>query len=197
MKPDDYVLADLGSEAACRAVAISWDTYGLLNTFLGFLCIKGCYLSDAKCPLCRGNIPKKCIEKPKLVDSEDKGKKSRKRKKSCTGGASKKSKNSVPAVANESSDASVSELPPELVWFYEGRNGGWWQYDERTEVLINQAVSKGENSLEVLLAGNVYVLDFVGRLQMLKSNPSVKRNMKQDVPNAPDTKGIAGLDMKS
>lgn len=78
------------------------------------------------------------------------------------------------------------------MWFYEGRNGGWWQYDERTNACIEKCLTDGLSSIEVMLAGNIYVLDLAAKVQMQKNNPAIKRNMKKDLLTA-QAKGIAGL----
>jgi len=162
-----------------------------------YLCIKGCYQTDQKCPLCRQSIPAKYIEKPKLLR-----KKSLKRSGSTSKSSFGKKKRPIPSTpmspsssATPSGSSAPESLPvsPTQVWFYQGRNGGWWQYDERTGAAIDEAVAKGENSLETVIAGNIYVLDLVGKVQILKNNPAIKRNMKQDSSLA-DSKGIAGLE---
>ena len=59
------------------------------------------------------------------------------------------------------------------VWFYEGRNG-WWQYDERTNKVIGimgfcfvetffsseDAFKNDQKSIEILIAGHMYKIDF-------------------------------------
>ena len=110
--------------------------------------------------------------------------------------ASKKSKSpstrpTITVIQLDDDDIS-SETRAPLGWFYEGRGGGWWQYDERTSAAIDDAVSRGLSSLEVMLAGHIYVLDFVALVQMQKDNPAIKRRMKHGCPDS-STKGIAGI----
>ena len=155
----------------------------------GFLCIKGVFLtSDPLCPLCRAEIPKKCIDHPTVLGESPKTQGSRKRKKSASSSFSQPVSQTPPQISPQSSVTS----PPRLVWFYEGRKGGWWQYDERTLAAIDEAQAKGETSLEVMLSGSIYVLDFTMKIQMRKDNPSVSRQMKKDFVDS-SVKGVAGL----
>ncbi|XP_055350471.1 E3 ubiquitin-protein ligase rnf146-like [Paramacrobiotus metropolitanus] len=155
-----------------------------------FLCIKGVCATDYSCPLCRKKIPKSAIDKPKLLDKDLKVKGKKRKAKDKSSNKRRKSQTSTSGDSPSAPDKSDSIV----IWFYEGKNG-WWRYDERTEQLIDQAVADGKSSLEALIAGNIYVLDLAGKVQMLKSNPNIKRNIKQDTLSA-DCKGIAGLLIK-
>ncbi|XP_076263368.1 E3 ubiquitin-protein ligase rnf146-like [Rhynchophorus ferrugineus] len=76
-------------------------------------------------------------------------------------------------------------------WFYEGRNG-WWQYDERTSRELENSYKKGEKSVELLIAGFLYVIDFENMLQLRRNDPSRRRRIKRDFSTIPK-KGIAGI----
>uniref|UniRef100_A0A8C4QJ45 E3 ubiquitin-protein ligase n=1 Tax=Eptatretus burgeri TaxID=7764 RepID=A0A8C4QJ45_EPTBU len=76
-------------------------------------------------------------------------------------------------------------------WFYEGRNG-WWQYDERTTGELEEAFSKGWTSLEMLIAGFLYVADLEAMVQYRRNEPTRRRRIKRDLACAPK-KGVAGL----
>lgn len=69
---------------------------------------------------------------------------------------------------------------------------GWWQYDERTSVDIEDAYKKGEKFCTILVAGYVYVVDFESMLQQRQNDPSRKRQVKRDLASIPK-KGVAGL----
>ncbi|GAU99159.1 hypothetical protein RvY_10198-1 [Ramazzottius varieornatus] len=166
-----------------------------------FLCIKGCFVLDGNCPLCRAKIDPKAIESPTLVGPDGKSLKQQKRRFDHPSPSSKKTKPSkkapptiptVTVIHLHDDDDESSALQGPLGWFYEGRGGGWWQYDERTSAAIDDAVSKGQSSLEVMLAGHIYILDFVALVQMQKDNPAIRRRMMHGVADA-STKGIAGL----
>ncbi|MCL4133145.1 UNVERIFIED_CONTAM: hypothetical protein GTU68_011045, partial [Idotea baltica] len=76
-------------------------------------------------------------------------------------------------------------------WFYEGRNG-WWQYDERTSLDLENAYSGGQRLFEVLVAGFLYTVDFDRMVQQRRNDPSRRRRIKRDLGTIPK-KGVAGL----
>lgn len=69
---------------------------------------------------------------------------------------------------------------------------GWWQYDERTCMEIEEAFKKGEKYCTILVAGYVYVVDFETMLQQRQNEPTRKRQVKRDLATIPK-KGVAGL----
>ncbi|KAJ8919659.1 hypothetical protein NQ315_006187 [Exocentrus adspersus] len=56
-------------------------------------------------------------------------------------------------------------------WFYEGRNG-WWKYDERTSEEIEQAYKLELSAFELIICGELYVIDFDCKHQYPKRCPS-------------------------
>lgn len=76
-------------------------------------------------------------------------------------------------------------------WFYEGRNG-WWLYDERTGLEIEQFYKSGEKKCELLIAGFLYIIDFEHMMQFRRNDPNRRRQIKRDAATVPK-KGIAGL----
>lgn len=78
-----------------------------------------------------------------------------------------------------------------FVWFYEGYNG-WWRYDERNGAEVEKAFGDGRPSVDLLLAGNVYVVNFRKMIQYRKSEPAKRRRVKRDLVKTP-VKGVAGL----
>lgn len=76
-------------------------------------------------------------------------------------------------------------------WFYEGRNG-WWQYDNRTSLEIENAYKKDESQCEVLVAGYVYIIDFEKKIQYRRCDPFRRRRITRDWLSMPK-KGIAGI----
>jgi len=76
-------------------------------------------------------------------------------------------------------------------WFYEGRNG-WWKYDERTSKELETAYKSGERTVELLIAGFLYIMDFETMLQLRRNDPSRRRRIKRDLATI-ETKGVAGL----
>jgi len=80
-------------------------------------------------------------------------------------------------------------------WFYEGRNG-WWLYDERTGVEIEQFYKSGEKKCELLIAGFLYIIDFEHMMQFRRNDPNRRRQIKRDAATVPK-KGVAGLRAKN
>lgn len=76
-------------------------------------------------------------------------------------------------------------------WFYEGKNG-WWQYDERTSVELENSYQKGEKMCQLLIAGFIYVADFEAMIQVRQNDPSRRRKIKRDLATI-QKKGVAGL----
>lgn len=81
-------------------------------------------------------------------------------------------------------------------WFYEGCNG-WWRYDNRTSVEIEEAYLKQEKTVNVQVAGYVYVIDFEKMFQFRQNGQSRKRKIKRELASTPkkdlNIKGVAGL----
>ncbi len=76
-------------------------------------------------------------------------------------------------------------------WYYEGRNG-WWQYEERASVQLEEAFINEDQSTELVVAGFVYIVDIKDMVQYRKNYPTRRRRVKRDKANA-DKKGVAGL----
>ncbi|XP_051264554.1 E3 ubiquitin-protein ligase rnf146 [Dicentrarchus labrax] len=78
-----------------------------------------------------------------------------------------------------------------FAWYYEGRSG-WWQFDERTSRELEEALSKGRKSTEMLIAGILYVADLENMVQYRRNEHGRRRKIKRDVVDIPK-KGVAGL----
>ncbi|CAG2179093.1 unnamed protein product, partial [Oppiella nova] len=79
-----------------------------------------------------------------------------------------------------------------MSWQYEGRNG-WWLYDCRTSRDIQTAFKANESSVEVLIAGFVYVIDFERMIQFRRNEPNRIRRIQRQPLDPNTTKGVAGL----
>lgn len=77
-------------------------------------------------------------------------------------------------------------------WYYEGRNG-WWQYDIRTSMEMEEKYASDETAFELLIAGFLYVIDLKNMIQIRRNDPTRRRRIKRDTANIPDKKGVAGL----
>ena len=97
-----------------------------------------------------------------------------------------------PHLLCEADLASTSAFEDGYQWFYEGVNG-WWQYDPRTSIELEQSYKNDQPWIEVLIAGFLYVIDFKNMVQMRRTNPTRRRRIKRDVVTITDKKGIAGI----
>lgn len=82
-------------------------------------------------------------------------------------------------------------LPGGYQWFYEGRNG-WWRYDERTNLDLEEAFTQGHPTIMLLIAGHNYNIDFTAMRQTRSDCPGLRRRVKRDAV-ASVAKGTAGL----
>lgn len=71
--------------------------------------------------------------------------------------------------------------------------GGWWEYESRSANEIEIAYQQKLNELEILLCGDLYVIDFVNLRQYQKESPHKKRKIKRDLKRHGPVKGIAGI----
>lgn len=58
---------------------------------------------------------------------------------------------------------------------------GWWQYDERTCQEIEEAYKNAEKQCTILVAGNLYIVDFDQMLQKRHTDPARKRQVKRKI----------------
>ncbi|CDW55656.1 RING finger protein 146 [Trichuris trichiura] len=132
-----------------------------------FLCIKGAAVSSGyKCPLCRSRFPIDCISNPKVYCPSS-------NYNSCTD----------EELSKEGTSATA--------WFYEGRDG-WWRYDAASNCQLEDAYTKGLQSLELLIAGQIYIISLVDMEQYPRHEPAKKRRVKRDLVSSA-SKGIAGV----
>jgi len=76
-------------------------------------------------------------------------------------------------------------------WFYEGKNG-WWKFDTRSDDDMEAAFKGNQEKIQMLLCGNLYVIDFKNLIQYRQDGSGRIRRIKRDVSNA-FAKGTAGL----
>lgn len=69
---------------------------------------------------------------------------------------------------------------------------GWWRYDERTNIELEEAYSQGETSVVLLIAGHNYDINFGSMTQVRSDNSRLSRRVKRDMV-ASSAKGTAGL----
>lgn len=95
---------------------------------------------------------------------------------------------------NEVKEKSLNSFDEGYQWFYEGRNG-WWQYDERTSLELENRYKQGDKMFELLIAGFLYVIDLENMRQFRRNDQTRRRRVRRDLRSVPGNsiKGIAGL----
>jgi len=136
-----------------------------------FLCAKGLTRQGGvrgSCSLCRQDIPDNFLDNSQVIsgalDDVD---------------------------SQELAPSTSGQQQQTWSWFYEGRNG-WWRFEERCNEDLETTYLSGEQSLETIICGQLYVIDFVRMEQYQKNYPTRKRKIKRDLKTS-DSKGIAGL----
>ena len=89
---------------------------------------------------------------------------------------------------------SRAEASQDWAWFYRGRRG-WWMFEERNNEELEEAFRSGQQSMEMMICGHLYVIDFVRSEQYQKNMPNRKRQIKRDLKSS-DHEGVAGLQNK-
>lgn len=69
---------------------------------------------------------------------------------------------------------------------------GWWRYDDRTSEDIEQAFEMGLNDFQILICGELYIIDLQSKVQYPKREPNKRRSIKRDSKDSP-CKGVAGI----
>ncbi|VDP01080.1 unnamed protein product [Soboliphyme baturini] len=147
------------------------------NRFTLFAFKLGAFLVSGRCPNCRREIEVDFIQRPNFVH-----------------GSNEADIFSLQSQTN--STLSVSDATHcGLAWFYKGWNG-WWRYDNDTMNIIETAYNQGLSSVEVLIVGHIFVIDFNEMKQYRRDNPRKMRPVKRDRVTAP-FKGVAGVRLPS
>lgn len=82
-----------------------------------------------------------------------------------------------------------------FVWIYEGRNNGWWYYNEEIQDLLQRAEARGEEVLQWCICGQSVHIDMVNNVQTNQCNGSVRDIKKISISETSSylIKGIAGM----
>jgi len=134
-----------------------------------YLCAKGLVMSNnSACSLCRRPIGNGYLESAEILSR----------------------------VSQDLNDTPPVEASRETwQWFYEGRSG-WWRFEERTNEELEETFLSGQLSMETMIVGNIYVIDFTHMEQFQKAFPTRKRKIKRDMKSS-ECKGVAGLGKRS
>ena len=76
-------------------------------------------------------------------------------------------------------------------WFYEGTNG-WWQYEERNALELEEKYQAGIKNFDMVIVGLVFTVDLTHMIQYRRNDPNKRRRIKRDVSTV-TKKGVAGL----
>lgn len=150
-----------------------------------FLCIKGVALRNGTCPLCRKLIPRGIFRDPVIMTSNNQ--------------VTNPGQVVVEADTNVTEDVLDQKQNGEVHWFYEARHGGWWRYERRHEVEIEEAYQCGARSIDMLIAGSLYSVDLENMRQYRKNRNSLGRysraikRVEEDVNLDGAVRGVAGL----
>ncbi|CAL8092496.1 unnamed protein product [Orchesella dallaii] len=77
-------------------------------------------------------------------------------------------------------------------WYYQGRQGGWWQYDERTMQELERAFSQKLPTLQLTISGRCYTVDFSQMVQYRVDNGHIVYRRIKHGSNV-GIKGVAGI----
>lgn len=153
-----------------------------------YLCAKGSAAQNHLCPLCRAKVPESFFTRPKLLIG--------KRTQSTEIATSSDAAASSSVVGCDLSTLSVNEKNTQVgnntaandaptassvypAWQYEGRGGGWWLYEERHRSPIEEAYAQKLTSIELLIAGFMYIINFADMKQFRKDMVHVVRNVRR------------------
>ncbi|XP_024080829.1 E3 ubiquitin-protein ligase RNF146-A isoform X3 [Cimex lectularius] len=78
-------------------------------------------------------------------------------------------------------------------WYYEGRDGGWWQYEERMSLDMEEAFQNGITNLEMIICGSLYTIDLNMMRQYNHATPWITRKILRELPSKLKHRGIAGI----
>jgi len=87
--------------------------------------------------------------------------------------------------------------PDQFQWYYECRSGGWWQFEERQNTELERSFEAKEPKCTLLIAGQMYEIDFLQMIQYRPSTRHVIRRIKRDIASSTQLKGIAGIRINS
>ena len=128
-----------------------------------YLCVKGVAARSGSCALCRQRIPIGYLEKPTVLNTES---------------------------LRLKIHPTTSE---KYHWFYEGKNGGWWMYEDRTSEEIERGYRESNKTVMVQISGFSYIVDYESMVQFRENHPNRKRKIKRDVVSSDGVKGVAGI----
>ena len=128
-----------------------------------YLCVKGVAARSGACALCRKPIPPSYLDNPSVVNSD--------------------------ALHSRLLNSSSERYH----WFYEGKSGGWWIYEDRTSEEIEKGFLKNAKLVKIQISGFMYIIDYERMVQIREDHPNRKRKIKRDLVSSAEVKGVAGI----
>ena len=174
------------------------------NHIFCFLCIKGVTInhSQTKCPMCRGNISKEDLKNPFVLpvsskclkrELSDEGETKYKWFYSGVSNGWWEYDQRTTQVINKAYELFTSSKKDVLTPKKKRRKKTSKDGDDIEEKLCSRSASTNE----ILIAGVVYIIDFINMIQYRKGNPKKKRLIKRELEDVVvDCKGVAGLKKK-
>ena len=91
---------------------------------------------------------------------------------------------------------SASAKTNQPQWFYEGKKG-WWKFEKRCNEELEEYFQNQDQQVDMLICGNVYVIDFNQMVQYRKDIGGRRRKIMRDIVTGQQAhlviKGVAGL----
>lgn len=167
------------------------------NHKMCYLCLKTYMLnnSNATCPLCRGLIPQNLLEEATSSVVED------------LHDLDINANSSEDYYTSESSEADDTIIKEKLVkemktyqWFYQGRNGGKWAYEKKTNRKVNKLYDIYQSDPQnydpyqhtMRIVGIAYAIDFA-HMQQINTNNDAQRHISKDLNDNVEVKGVSGI----
>ena len=174
------------------------------NHIFCFLCIKGVTInhSQTKCPICRGNISKEDLTNPCVIPVSNKC-----LKRELSDEGETKYKWFYSGVSNgwwKYDQRTTSDIDKAYELFTSSKKDASKPKKKRRKKaskdgddIDEKLCLKSTSSNEIMIAGVVYIIDFINMIQYRKGNPKKKRQIKRELEDVVvDCKGVAGLKKK-
>lgn len=101
-----------------------------------------------------------------------------------------------PDLINKPDEVKAPVFDQQYSWYYAGGNNSWWIYDEQHSNEIEECFKRGQQQLELLIAGHLYTIDLERMIQYRKKDQRRQRKIKRDLTSNGTAKGIAGIKLK-
>lgn len=140
-----------------------------------YLCAKGLIVGgDSLCSLCRRPIPRNYLKAHVLKGNQG--------------------KKSVTPVNGTASPAPPTQLVT-ADWFYQSGNGrDWWQFEERNSQDLEDFFKvDNEGKVDMLICGQIYIIDFKDMTQRRKNGSGRIRRIKRGADPGSLCLGVAGI----